>query len=227
MSVDRLKAELFPVNIYSGTPLDSDAPHDKGFFGDPDVFRSLISSVRPKTIVEIGSWKGHSAVFMVDCLRREGIFCDVVCVDTWLGSQEHWLKSDFRKLLKLTRGRPSFYEDFLSNIVSARAESFVLPLSLPSATAAEVLRHYEVSADLIYVDAGHGYSDVMGDITSYFDLVAPGGIMFGDDFPHNPLKKAVRDFARLKGLQIWISGRKWIYYKGDTTPPLSFGGPDT
>ena len=40
---------------------------------DEFVFDWLIRTVRPRDIIEIGSWKGHSANYIIDHCRKEGL----------------------------------------------------------------------------------------------------------------------------------------------------------
>ncbi|MEM1192114.1 MAG: class I SAM-dependent methyltransferase [Pseudomonadota bacterium] len=183
----------------------------RGFFSDRPVFETLIKEVRPKTIVEVGSWKGHSAVAIARICQSLGIFCDILCVDTFLGSQEHWLNEKYRDLLKIENGCPQYYYDFLSNIVHSGVQSFVTPVCLPAATASVVLSKFKIRADLIYIDAGHEYDDVTNDITNFLPLLSKKGVMFGDDYPHPPLREAVDDFANSSSLKVAEIGRKWVF----------------
>ncbi len=52
---------------------------------------SLGKLLAPSKIVELGSWHGSSALrFLVDS-REQGRTLEMLCVDTWLGSREHWM----------------------------------------------------------------------------------------------------------------------------------------
>jgi predicted O-methyltransferase YrrM len=63
--------------------------------------------------------------------------------------------------------------------------------------AARWLKARHVSADLIYVDAGHEEPDVYADLVNYYDLLGSGGVMLGDDWGWQPdVPNAVRRFAR-------------------------------
>ncbi len=58
-------------------------------FGDSLVFEWIIETVMPRDIIDVGSWKGHSANFMADVCGRVGVTPRIVCVDTFLGGPEH------------------------------------------------------------------------------------------------------------------------------------------
>ncbi len=97
--------------------------------------------LKPKLIVEIGTWLGGSAIHMGGLLRAAGLndSC-ILCVDTWLGSSEHYIYPEARRTLKLVDGRPTFYADFMQNVVQHGLQDIILPFSITSAGAAAVLR---------------------------------------------------------------------------------------
>jgi hypothetical protein len=216
-----MKNALFNDSIYKN--FTATAPTDEvGFFSDSDVFEKIINAIKPKTIIEIGSWKGHSAIAMANMCKDIGIFSNIICVDTWLGSNEHWLTTKYRSKLNIAHGRPQFYSEFLSNVINAQCESYITPLCLPSATAAIVLKAFDIAAEMIYIDGAHEYDDVLGDIGNFMDLMAFGGVIFGDDYQYEPLRRAVHAFARGNGTKVYVSGRKWLY-AGDRFKDLGIG----
>ena len=52
------------------------------------VWLQLIPQILPKTILEIGSYEGASACFLIDTLSPQQEL-HITCVDTWLGGIEH------------------------------------------------------------------------------------------------------------------------------------------
>lgn len=211
--VEALKEKIGFQHLYDGIPSRESTHH---FFNGAEVCDALVRSRRPKLIIEVGSWMGHSAIHMSTAASREYVQALTLCVDTWLGSCEHYFRDDHLNDLAFTNGRPDFYRSFLSNVVFHGAQARILPLSLPSHTAYEVLSKLGVRADLIYIDAGHGYDDVMSDIREYRTLLASDGIMFGDDYFYKPLKRAVDDYARSNDLHVAAygdRGHKWVLVK--------------
>jgi hypothetical protein len=151
--------------------------------------KSVISKDRltPLIIIEVGSWKGLSAVTMANILKRLG-FADfkIICIDTWLGSPEFWGESidDVNRgvSLKLVNGYPTVFITFTRNIKMLGFSNNIIPLPLSSIQAVDVLKYYNITADTIYVDAAHEYEAVKQDITAYWKLLKSGGIMIGDDY---------------------------------------------
>ena len=106
----------------------------------------------------------------------------IVCVDTWLGSSEHFLNAPERAHLKLVNGRATFYDDFMRNVVQHGLQDTIVPLSITSIAAVEVLRGCNFIPDLIYVDGDHSVRGFRADLDLYWEILRPGGYSIGDDF---------------------------------------------
>ncbi len=122
----------------------------------------------PATGVELGTWMGESAEWMLD-----NIFTDplsrYVCVDTFEGSEEHHLAGiDCDSLLADTMERLSRFHD---------RKVIIRGLSQ------EVLKECAFSlVDFGYIDAAHDAMSVMRDAVLLFDILKVGGIMVFDDY---------------------------------------------
>ena len=161
---------------------------------DSPVFEKLIDEVKPDLIIEVGTWKGRSAIQMAKyCLKHKKDF-EIVCVDTWLGSVEHWAGVDPNLRNKnFKNGRPNIYEQFLSNVVRSGMEKYITPFPIDSINGALSLHLLKAQADIIYIDAGHEYLSVKCDLYEYSKLVRPGGCILGDDFFYGPVASAAYD----------------------------------
>jgi predicted O-methyltransferase YrrM len=151
----------------------------QGWNSEHRVFGQLIQEIRPTSIIEVGSWKGASAVFMARIARSLGLDCRILCIDTWLGGSLTYTHLEFQDQLLPVGGRLPLLEQFLTNV-----RDFPEITAMPSTTgdAAAALRRAGVQADLVYIDAGHEERAVRDDLESYWPLVRPGGILFGDDY---------------------------------------------
>ena len=59
-----------------------------GWGGESPAFAELVRQVRPRLILEVGTWKGASAVSMAKAATSEGLPTKILCIDTWLGALE-------------------------------------------------------------------------------------------------------------------------------------------
>ena len=175
---------------------------------------------RPQFIVEVGVWKGLSASHLAGYLKDQGSGV-LLCVDTWLGALEFWNRRstggayDPARNLHLQHGYPSVYYSFLSNMVHLGLQDYIIPFPAPSRMAATIMSDLKVLADLIHIDAAHEYDDIREDIRLWWPLVAPGGVLLGDDF--NPVwpgvVRAAKEFAKENHLKLIVHDSKWAVVK--------------
>ena len=165
----------------------------QGWASESAVFEDVIKEIQPKLIIEVGTWKGASAIHMAKtCLKYYTDF-EIVCVDTFLGSVEHWMGDQGLLMKNAINGRPNIYQQFLSNVVENKLQDYITPFPIDSLNGAEVLKRHDIFADLIYIDAGHEYRSARTDFIVYSDLLRDGGYMLGDDWQYQPIKDAAND----------------------------------
>ncbi len=179
--------------------------------GTPLYFKKFCDEIfpkeRPLTIIEVGTWKGASAFEMIETCEKK---CKMYCVDTWLGSIEH-----YDTIQRDENGYPTIFSDFWDNVKKAGYEEIITPITLPSAQAAKYLKEKGVQADVIYIDASHEYKDTLEDMEAYWELLKPGGVFIGDDY-HPDWKgvmNAVRQFIFLKDLECAVFSKTWFIKK--------------
>lgn len=175
-------------------------------------FEKILLQVNPKTIVEVGSWLGASAINMAKLCKQHELQCDsIICIDTWLGAAEFWTMMSHtpERDLKCKNGYPSVYYQFLSNVVHHDAQDLIQPIPNTSVVGFEILKYKRIRPDLVYIDGSHLEDDVYLDIKNYRTIINPGGVLFGDDRTlgsvANALGRARQDFA----LDIQGEGRFW------------------
>jgi predicted O-methyltransferase YrrM len=175
---------------------------------------ALIQEARPKRILEIGSWQGFSAIAFLEESRSLGIQAEITCVDTWLGSIEHWLDkkpgSEWSlAAMNVKNGEPTFIEDFRKNVREAGFAGQVTTLRAPSEVGLRYLSKLKKSFDLIFIDGDHSYAAVASDLRLSKKLLAKGGTLSGDDWNWPGVRRAVMRFALNEKLRIEIFGRTW------------------
>lgn len=170
----------------------------------------------PLVIVEVGTWKGLSALNMAQITKDLGFKeVHIITIDTWLGGPEFWTKGandkEFGQSLKITNGYPSVFYTFTKNAKALGYHDIIAPLPLSSGQGATVLEYYGIKADLIYVDAAHEYEAVKADIKAYWGLLKDGGVMLGDDYSSSWIGviRAVEEFALENGLRKTVDGAVW------------------
>jgi len=157
-----------------------------------DLFEDICQIIQPQEILEIGSWMGASAISWKEASSAHKKESKVYCIDTWLGSPEHYLSThgklwDIEKLSINDKG-PQFFEDFLANIHGAGYENHILPMRADSYSALSYLNKINASFDVIYIDGAHDEISVFRDITMAHQLIRNGGVICGDDFSWSSVK---------------------------------------
>lgn len=213
---DELLAMLHPVDPYSGFDFAALPEDTHGWGSDSPAFRELILAEKPNLIVEVGTWKGGSALHMAKVLGESGLPGVVLCIDTWLGALEFWTDTaDPARYgsLRLKHGYPSVYYQFLANICHRGLQQRIVPFPQTSATGALWLRYFGVRAEMIYIDGSHEEEDVYQDLCDYWEVLAPGGILVGDDYAWDGVRIAVERFAREQRRVITFVADKWVLRK--------------
>ena len=142
---------------------------------------------RSLNILEIGSWEGISASFILSYFANSTL----TCVDTWAGADEH---------SEIDMGR--IERNFDENI--STFPNRVVKIKLDSASFFAKYKSSE-KFDLIYIDGSHYVDDVLMDAISAFECLNVGGILIFDDYLWNQYADiqenpalAVNTFIRLK-----------------------------
>jgi len=207
---------LHAVNPYEGFPLQEYPEDLQGWGSESPAFEALLVKVKPSRIIEVGTWKGGSAIHMAGLVQKLGLSAKIVCVDTWLGAVEFWTdQSDPQRYqaLRCRHGYPTVYFQFLANVLHRGCENVIIPFPQTSTIAALWFRRFGITAELIYIDGSHEEEDVYADLVSYWDLVAPGGILVGDDWGWDGVRLAATRFAREQGLAVTQLEDKWYLAK--------------
>ncbi|WP_159997517.1 class I SAM-dependent methyltransferase [Roseomonas sp. 18066] len=210
-----LMQRLFGEDLYAGfTP---ELPQDlQGWNSTHPTLARLVQEVKPKTIIDVGVWKGASVAFFCKAMAKHALPGAVIAVDTFLGSPEHWnreRKDNIFASLRLRHGMPGLYWQFISNMAHLGLQDRVVPLAQTSENAAVILQRLRVKAELIHIDAAHEYEPVLRDARRFWALLAPGGVLVGDDYPWPGVAKAAQEFAAEIGQELVVEDPKWILRK--------------
>ena len=156
-----------------------------------------------KLILEIGSWLGHSAIQWCDSAPE----AEVVCLDTWLGTEDMWDTHDDE--LGLLHGYPQVYFKFLANIMRAGKQAQVTPMPMSSNVGLELLYKNGVKPDVVYVGRSHSFNavreDLFGAMKMRAKLICGGGFSRG-----TAVREAVRSINHTCDWTLDIDGEFWI-----------------
>jgi hypothetical protein len=181
--------------------------------------KTFDTNQRQLTIIEVGTWKGLSAITMANIAKSLNIPVRILCIDTWLGAPEFWtwgLHDPTRgKSLKTLNGYPSIYYTFLRNVIDHGHQEVICPFPVSSNEAIEVLKFYKIMGDIIYVDAAHEYKSVSNDMERCWEILQDDGYMIGDDYHENwrGVIQAVEEFSTQKNIQKQLDGVVWSFHK--------------
>ena len=147
--------------------------------------------------LEIGSWQGLSAFFILKTLKDARL----TCVDTWDGGDEN---KDLAHQDVINSIEASFdynLADFADRLEKYKGTSYSFFNNQP------ITRKF----DFIYVDGSHHSDDVMVDAIKSFEMLNVGGLMIFDDYFWNYYDRyldnpagAINSFLRLKKRNIKI-----------------------
>jgi predicted O-methyltransferase YrrM len=149
--------------------------------GAKNVWDQLIPQVNPTQILEIGSYEGASACYLIDKFSP-GKSIEIHCVDTWEGGVENKeggfahvdmgdVETRFRQNVQLAKSRA------INNV------DVVIHKGMSDAVLAGMLAGGKAGYfDFIYVDGSHQAPDVLYDALLAFRLLRVNGLIAFDDY---------------------------------------------
>jgi hypothetical protein len=185
---------------FSAFPRNTYAVDHQGWNSDHASLVEAVDRHRPQLIVEIGVWKGGSAITMARRLKELQLDAVLIAVDTWLGAADHWMNRGFFNDLGMENGYPRLFHRFMANVLDQGLEDYIVPMPIDSTNAAVVLRSVGWRPDIIHVDAGHDYDSVTKDLSMWWPMLNAGGTLIADDYWHADawpdVKRGVDDYFR-------------------------------
>lgn len=171
----------------------SDAPHPNSdtfftnnWFGTSAkyIWDTLIKQIRPAVILEIGSYEGASACYLIErCADTYPIA--IHCIDTWEGGAEHKrLGVDMSAVERRFLANTKRVRELSAHPVELTVHKGPSIKCLAKLLSEDFFGHF----DLIYIDGSHSAPDVLSDAVLSFPLLKVGGTMIFDDYTwrHSP-----------------------------------------
>jgi len=133
------------------------------------------------SIVEIGSFKGGSTVYLANGSKK-GNNCKVYAIDTFKGSPQH------------NKNNPHFSTlfEFKKNILEEKANDIVIPIINTSENARKIFDNKKIG--LLFIDGNHNYNFVKQDFMLWRNLIINGGIIVFHDTLSGGARKVVKEF---------------------------------
>lgn len=175
---------LYGYNIYHNFDHQKYSLNLKGWNVNPQLYEKYIHDLKPKIIVELGTWLGASAIAMAKIIKQHKLDTKIICIDTWLGSHEFigLKETDKDRLLYPINGYPSVYFQFLANVCKENVSDIIIPLPNTFKHGCRWLSLNNINADLVYVDGDNLLDSVYNDLNDAWSILSNNSIMFGDDF---------------------------------------------
>ena len=155
------------------------------------IWQALIDRHKPRRFLEIGSYEGRSACFIIDSVASQKNI-ELYCVDTWAGGVGHGdtvmsdVEKRFDRNVEIAKARAGNAVD-LHKRKTHSADGLVQLLSEGNKEA----------FDFIYIDGSHQAPDVLTDCVLAFHLLRVGGLMILDDYLWSPDVQGGQDFYNL------------------------------
>jgi hypothetical protein len=151
----------------------------QGWFDFQNHYTRMVNEAPESAhFVEVGTWKGTSAAYLIVEIINSGKNIKLDCVDTWQGSEEHQagLSHSDQHVIDGT-----LYNHFMENMKPV--EGKFTPVRLPSVQAASM--YSDASLDFVFLDAAHDYDNIKADIIAWLPKVKKGGWIGGHDYTWN------------------------------------------
>ncbi len=166
--------------------------------GARSVWDNMIPKVMPRTILEVGSFEGASACYLIDRLSPHHDI-ELYCVDTWCGGIEH----QEREI-----DMAGVEERFRHNVgEAARHAKHRVEVKIRKGPSDQQLARLLTEGkagyfDFVYIDGSHQAPDVLCDDVLGFKLLKPDGIMVFDDYTWSEHAPAETDAVRCPKIAI-------------------------
>jgi predicted O-methyltransferase YrrM len=145
------------------------------------IWEQLIPQIKPTKILEIGSYEGASACYLIKKLAKD-TNVEIHCIDTWEGGIEHkkggqW-ETDMNSVESRFNHNTRLAIDTSPNKVDLVVHKGFSDLCLSRLISDNKKNYF----DFIYIDGSHEAPDVLCDAVLAFRLLKIGGIMAFDDY---------------------------------------------
>lgn len=167
--------------------------------GNRRLIADLLAVVQPRLIIEVGTWLGLSARYMLDLSQRSHL----VSIDLW--------PDDYGRDITDLSGGPLIDHVVSTNWTHRERLTLVRELSVAGLWLA---RDAGLQPELIYIDASHEREHFEADLATAAQCF-PTAILCGDDWgwggpDHYTIRPAVAALATARGQRVEVDGECWV-----------------
>ena len=148
-----------------------------------NIYSEMVGKFNNAVFVEIGTWKGKSAMYMAEQIKGSKKNIKFYTIDIYMYTEEH-----NRRGVRFAENT-SFFDEVAKNL-----EPLKDYVTMLQGRSQDLYTQFEDnSIDFIFMDGNHDYEDVKEDIRKWFPKVKKGGYIGGHDYcePSCGVKKAV------------------------------------
>lgn len=155
------------------------------------VFWGVISEMKPKSVVEIGSYLGKSTTLLALGLQHHsGPDARVSAIDPHTGDRQQLNALNLATLPSLDLFRRHIQGAGVGDLVEEHI-----------ATSDKVAQTWTKAIDLLYIDGWHSYGAVRADTMNFASKLSPNGVVCFDDYAYyEEVRQAADDACAELGL---------------------------
>lgn len=127
----------------------------------------LIASIKPKTVVELGTYKGTSFFSFCEAVKELKLDTVLYAIDTWKGDSQ-----------------TGFYDDEVFNFVGSIQKKYYSEVTarfVKKDFNSAITDFADKSIDILHIDGDHTYEAVKNDYLKWKDKVSPNGVILFHD----------------------------------------------
>ena len=140
---------------------------------------AIVTTARPREILELGTGRGLGAFCMAEAARLGGFATCITTVDTLTPDQaQHWPieREGKREVIEASR------REIWTTHLSADSRRMITEVTGATTVVLPQLQREGKRFDFIFIDAGHDLYSVVHDLSYSATRLSPGGCILMDDF---------------------------------------------
>lgn len=170
----------------------------------------VIDKIKPKNIVELGSWYGLSASYMINITPKSNFYFfdkfQNICLSPYIIDKFNVLNKFYFTFPRM--------ETFCKNIMDCNPSGNIYGCRMNALKSIDLLKKNDISIDLIFIDflkKTHELFNFLNVCISNY----PNAVIVGDDYVFDTVKYAIVKFSKLHGnkYNIYILPESYIISK--------------